>query len=77
MTEERFVTAENLVERWPALFPDARRVYALAAEGIVPCVRVARRVHFDVEAIERWIEGGGRALPGGWRREPVAGGDPE
>ena len=74
MSADRFVTAETLTEVWPTLFPDTRRVYALAVDGVIPCVRVGRRVHFDLEAVERWIAAGGQALPGGWRREPVASG---
>ena len=75
MSAQQFGDAETLVDTWPALFTDTRRVYSLAAEGVLPCVRVGRRVHFDLEAVERWIAAGGQALPGGWRREPVASGD--
>ncbi len=34
MSADRFVTAETLTERWPTLFPDTRRVYALAVDGV-------------------------------------------
>ena len=71
----RFVSAEKLVKIYPALFPTPRRAYQAAEQGVVPCVRVGRRVHFDLDQVERWIEAGGQALPGGWRREPVASGD--
>ena len=47
-----------------------RRVHALAREGVLDgvAVRIGRRLRFDPDALERWIEKGGRALPGGWRR---------
>jgi excisionase family DNA binding protein len=46
-----------------------RALLAAAAEGIVPCVRIGRRVLFDREAIDAFIKSGGKAFEGGWRRE--------
>ena len=47
------------------------RVYQLARDEIVHSVRVGRSVKFDPEQIRKWIKASGRALPGGWRKEPV------
>lgn len=47
-----------------------RRVYALAREGLIPSVRLGRQVRFPVTALEEFVRNGGKALPGGWRREP-------
>ena len=44
------------------------RLYDLARQGIVPCVRLGRQLRFSELALQRWIEAGGRSLPGGWRR---------
>lgn len=44
------------------------QVYALARDGIVPSVRVGRRVMFSLRALEDWIDRGGTPLAGGWRR---------
>lgn len=66
----RHVCADVIVQTWPTLFADSRRVYKLAAEGVLPCVRVGRRVYFDLSRIEEWVQAGGQALPGGWRRFP-------
>ncbi len=41
-----------------------QRAYALAREGLVPCVRIGRKVAFDERAVFRWIEQGGSAEPG-------------
>jgi excisionase family DNA binding protein len=30
-------------------------------------VRIGRRVRFDPEKFQAWIDAGGEALPGGWR----------
>ena len=62
------VTAEWLAAR---LGISKARLYQLARDQIVPAVRVSRSVKFDLEQIRKWIEGGGRALPGGWRKDPV------
>ncbi len=40
-----------------------QRAYALAREGLVPCVRIGRRIRFNEQAIIRWIEKGGCAEP--------------
>jgi excisionase family DNA binding protein len=49
------------------------RVYALARQGILPCVRLGRQLRFCQHALDRWIEEGGQALPGGWRRNAQRG----
>ena len=44
----------------------------LDRDGVLPpgvVVRVGRRLRVDLDALERFIDDGGRALPGGWRRE--------
>jgi excisionase family DNA binding protein len=45
-----------------------QRVYAMARENLLPVVRLGRQVRVDSEALEKFIQGGGRPLPGGWRR---------
>ncbi len=40
-----------------------QRAYVLAREGIVPSVRIGRRVMFEEGAIIRWISEGGSAEP--------------
>ena len=48
------------------------RVYELVRAGGLPVVRLGRQIRVSGEALERWIEQGGQALPGGWRREAPA-----
>jgi len=45
------------------------RVYELIRQGLLPAVRLGRQVRVSEEALRRFIESGGQALPGGWRRE--------
>ena len=40
-------------------------VYTLARQGILPSVRLGRKVKFSQDAIERFIEEGGK---GGWKK---------
>jgi excisionase family DNA binding protein len=39
------------------------QVYALARDGIIPSVRVGRKVRFNRDRLLRWIDDGGAGLP--------------
>jgi hypothetical protein len=48
------------------------RFYTLVRQGIFPpgvVVHFGRQIRVHPERLERFIESGGQALPGGWRRE--------
>lgn len=60
---------EYLAEVFPGL--GRARTYQLAREHPEWCVRVGRRVYVHAERLSAWIDAGGEALPGGWRREPL------
>ena len=45
------------------------RAYELMREEIVPAVRLGRQVRVSEDDLKRFIADGGKALPGGWRRE--------
>lgn len=45
------------------------RIYELIREGTLPAVHLGRQVRVSEEALWQFIENGGQALPGGWRRE--------
>jgi excisionase family DNA binding protein len=47
----------------------AARVYELIREGILPAVRCGRQVRIDPDALEAFINNGGKSLPGGWRKD--------
>jgi excisionase family DNA binding protein len=38
------------------------RVYELARQRLIPCVRLGRQVRFDAAALEHWIDTGGQQL---------------
>lgn len=42
--------------------PD-HRVYELCRKGLIPHVRLGRRIRFDPDQIEVWIREGGTGLP--------------
>ena len=48
------------------------RVRRMAREGLLPVVRLGRLIRFNKEELQRWVESGGQAFPGGWRKEAVA-----
>jgi len=52
------------------IFDESRGwVYEMARQGIIPSVRVGRKIKFSEEAIQDFIRSGGKGLPGGWRHE--------
>ena len=44
------------------------RAAELAREGIIPVVRLGRQVRIDPDQLDMFLQNGGKALPGGWRR---------
>jgi excisionase family DNA binding protein len=54
-------TAKVLKVKYP-------RAAELARDGIIPVVRLGRQVRVDPDQLTQFISGGGRALPGGWRK---------
>ncbi len=55
------------VAKWLDLPID--RVYSLARQNMIPTIRLGRQLRFDRKALDEFIQSGGRALPGGWKRE--------
>jgi excisionase family DNA binding protein len=45
------------------------RVHDMVRTGELPAVHLGRQVRVDPAALSAFIEGGGKRLPGGWRRE--------
>ncbi len=45
------------------------RVYSLAREGLLPHVRLGRQIRIDSDILDEFIKAGGKALPGGWKKE--------
>ena len=48
------------------------RLYDLMRQGIIPAgvvVRLGRQVRVNVQKWREFVEAGGAALPGGWRRD--------
>ena len=46
------------------------RAAELARTGMLPVVRLGRSVRVHPQKLAEFIERGGQALPGGWRRQP-------
>lgn len=45
------------------------RVYSLAREGLLPHVRLGRQIRIDSDILDEFFKTGGKALPGGWKKE--------
>lgn len=71
MQTRNFGTAEDVAALLGGLV-SVQKVYLMARENIIPCIKLGRRVVFDMDKVERWIEDGGTGWPGGWRKAPQA-----
>lgn len=47
-----------------------QRAYEMGRCGLLPIVRMGRQIRVEEARLMSWIESGGRALPGGWKRYP-------
>ena len=45
------------------------RVYELIREGTVQAVRLGRQVRINPAILQTFVDQGGAALPGGWKRQ--------
>ena len=45
------------------------RCYELVRENLIPSVKLGRQVRIDAMQLDKWINDGGQALPGGWRKK--------
>lgn len=64
-------TIPQFVRDEPAIGSD-QTGYTMARAGLLPVVRIGRRLFIDIDQWEAFKAAGGRALPGGWRREAPA-----
>lgn len=44
------------------------RVYELIRLKLLPAVHLGRNVRVDEDTLDKWIQQGGKSLPGGWRK---------
>jgi hypothetical protein len=71
VVEQTSVTIPEFRRREPQFKSDAA-VYAAIRSGLLPHYRCGRRVFIDLVRWQEFKRNGGQALPGGWRREPIA-----
>jgi len=45
------------------------RVYELCRRGLLPHIRLGRQIRIPMVVLDKFIEDGGKALPGGWKWE--------
>lgn len=56
-----------------AVWPSPSRVYTAIKEGVLPvgvAVRIGRKLFINETKYEAFVDAGGAALPGGWKRQP-------
>jgi excisionase family DNA binding protein len=46
------------------------RAAELARRGVLPAIRLGRQTRVDPVRLKEFLDRGGQALPGGWRRRP-------
>ncbi len=50
-------------------------VWEMVRHGIIPAgvvIRLGKRIRFNEERLVDWLDAGGQAFPGGWKREREA-----
>ena len=62
----KLLTIEEVAKILRVRLPHA---YGLARNGIIPIVRIGRLVRVDSDQLEKFIQNGGKALDGGWRKK--------
>jgi excisionase family DNA binding protein len=66
MSETKLLTLDQVAE---VLSVTYARAAGLARESVIPVVRLGRQIRVDPIRLQEFIASGGRALPGGWKRE--------
>jgi excisionase family DNA binding protein len=66
--DTRLLTLEDLAR---TLNVSYARAAQLAREGVLPTIRLGRQIRVHPDQLNEFLARGGRALPGGWRREPA------
>ncbi len=44
-------------------------VYELCRQKLIPHVRLGRKIRFDMDKVNEWIDNGGQGFPGGWKQD--------
>ena len=63
----QMLTMQEVADR---LGVSLQRAYEMGRCGLLPIVRMGRQIRVEEARLMSWIESGGRALPGGWKRYP-------
>ena len=66
MNHNKLMAAEQVAD---LLGVGVHRVYELSRLNILPHIRLGRQLRYSPKQIQNFIENGGQALPGGWKRE--------
>jgi putative molybdopterin biosynthesis protein len=67
--QTRFLTLNEVSE---VLNTTPARGAELCRIGILPAVKLGRQVRVHPDRLAEFINSGGKALPGGWRRQVIA-----
>ena len=65
-------TVSEISREFSAAFPSDQSLYRAIREGVIPAgvtVRIGRRMLINADKLHQWIDNGGAALPGGWRKD--------
>ena len=61
----RLLTMKDVAQR---LGISLQRTYEMGRLGLLPVVRLGRQIRVEEGRLASWVDGGGRGLPGGWKR---------
>jgi hypothetical protein len=66
---QQLMTVTEFIRSEPAIKSE-QRAYQMIRAGLLPSVRIGRRIYVDPAQWETFKASGGKSLPGGWRKEP-------
>ncbi len=70
MVGERLLTVAQAAE---VLHLSVAGTYALIRAGVLPACRLGRSLRLSERVLANFVEAGGRAWPGGWRKRSSSG----
>ena len=65
-SDRQLITARQVAEEFGMTLP---QVYSATRDGIIPPVRIGKRLRYQRKKLDQWVANGGQGLLGGSKKE--------